>query len=817
MPAAPKSTAAKKKSPQKEASKSSDKAPKKAARKAPTPVVKKALVIVESPSKAKTIQKYLGRSYAVKASVGHIKDLPKSKLGVDVDKNFKPDYQVIKGKDKVIEDIKKVAEGVSEVYLAPDPDREGEAISWHLAEEIGSRGKKIHRVLFNAITKPAILEAMQNPVKLDEKKYNSQQARRILDRLVGYKISPLLWDKVRRGLSAGRVQSVAVSLVVDREAEIKAFKAEEYWTVNALFQKNQRPFLARLAKIDGKDPDLGNKETVDHLLGSLKDRDFTVTSVETKERQRRPQAPFITSKLQQEAARKLGFSAKKTMTLAQRLYEGVDLGDAGTHGLITYMRTDSVRITPDALTQVREHIEKTYGRDYMPEEPTIYKTKKSAQDAHEAIRPTSLEFPPEMVERFVERDEFRLYQLIWNRFIACQMNPAIYDQTTMELETKTSDGRQALLRVTGSNLKFPGFTAVYEEGHDEPQVKKTAAEGEEETIEPHSAQELPDLKEGEKHHPKEFQPEQHFTQPPPRYTDASLIKELEEKGIGRPSTYASILSNIQDREYVEKRENRYYPSELGIVVTDLLKQAFPEIMDVQFTAGMEEKLDLIEDGETDWVKMMKEFWKPFSKTLEQAKITMKDIKHQEIPTKHHCEKCGAVMMIKWGKLGQFLACSNYPECKFTAEFKKDEQGEIVILPREKSDKKCPKCGADLLIKNGKFGKFLACEKYPDCKHTEAITLGIACPICKEGELTQRMSRYRRVFYGCNKYPKCNFALWDKPFVATCPDCKFPILTEKTTKREGYMWKCPNKECGYKELKEPPGEVVAAGSETPAVA
>jgi DNA topoisomerase-1 len=793
------------------APKSATKTTKKAA------PVKKALIIVESPSKAKTIQKYLGRGYAVKASVGHIKDLPKSKLGVDVDKNFRPDYQVIKGKDKVIADIKKAAEGVSEVYLAPDPDREGEAIAWHVAEEIPKKGKKIYRVLFNAITKPAILEAMQHPVELDEKKFHSQQARRVLDRLVGYKISPLLWDKVRRGLSAGRVQSVALRMVVEREEEVKAFKPEEYWTVDLLFVHESKPFLARLAKVDGKDPDLTNGADVEKLIASLRDSDFNVTSVETRERHRRAHAPFITSKLQQEAARKLGFSAKKTMTLAQHLYEGIDLGENGTHGLITYMRTDSVRITPDAITELRGFIEKTFGKEYLPEEPILYKTKKSAQDAHEAIRPTNLTFTPEMVEKFMERDEFRLYQLIWNRFISCQMAPAVYDQTTMEITTKASDGRGVLSRVSGSRLKFAGFTAVYEESHDEHAASRKPATGGEEEIVHHqdSAQELPHLHEGERMKAQDLQPQQHFTQPPPHFTDASLIKELEEKGIGRPSTYASILSNIQDREYVEKRENRYFPTELGMVVTDLLKQAFPDILDVTFTAAMEDKLDLVEEGKTDWVKMMREFWKPFSKTLEQAKITMKDIKHQEIPTKHKCEKDGAVMVVKWGKLGQFLACSNYPECKFTAEFTKDAAGEIVILPREKSDKKCQKCGADMLIKSGKFGKFLACEKYPECKSTETITTGIKCPGCTEGELAQRMSRYRRVFYGCNRYPKCSYALWDKPIPGPCPQCNHPILTEKTTKREGYMHKCPNKECGFKEIKEPPPEHGTTATPPPA--
>ncbi|MEW6057525.1 MAG: type I DNA topoisomerase [Bdellovibrionota bacterium] len=764
----------------------------------------RALVIVESPSKAKTIKKYLGSGYTVKASVGHIKDLPKSKLGVDVDKSFKPDYQIIKGKDKVVEDLKKASADVTHIYLAPDPDREGEAIAWHMAEELPKKGKKIYRVLFNSITKPAILEAIKNPVPLDENKYHSQQARRVLDRLVGYKISPLLWDKVRRGLSAGRVQSVAVRLVVEREEEIKVFKPIEYWSLGVVFEKNAKPFVARLAKIDRENPELHDEKTVTTLIDEIKKTSFTVSSVVTRERQRKPLAPFITSRLQQDASSRYGFSAKKTMTLAQKLYEGVDLGDLGTHGLITYMRTDSVRISPEALAEARAFIEKTYGKQNLPQEPVVYKSKKSAQDAHEAIRPASLEFRPEVVEKFLDKDEFRIYQLIWNRFLACQMVPAVYDQTTMELVTKTKSNREVLLRVTGSNLKFAGFTLVYtEERTEATEPKNESDEAAEESTE--TAQELPQLKEGETEKPREFKPQQHFTQPPPRFSDAGLIRELEEKGIGRPSTYATILSNIQDREYVEKRENRYYPSELGIVVTDLLKQAFPEIMDVAFTAEMEEQLDRVEEGKTDWVKMMKAFWKPFSKTLESAKKTMKDIKHQEIPTEHKCEKCESITVIKWGKLGQFIACSRYPECKHTAEFKKDETGKIILLPREKSDKLCEKCQSAMLVKTGRFGKFLACERYPDCKSTQSITTGIACPKCVDGELAQRMSRYRRYFYGCNKYPKCNYALWDKPVAKPCPKCKHPILAEKITKRDGAFLKCPEKGCDHREAIEQPAE------------
>ncbi len=542
-------------------------------------VVKKALVIVESPSKAKTIQKYLGREYIVKASVGHVKDLPKSKLGVDPDKGFKVDYQLIPNKVKVIDELRKFAKDVPELYLATDPDREGEAIAWHINEELKSKGKKIHRVLFNAVTKPAVLEAMQKPLKLDSDKFHAQQARRVLDRLVGYKISPLLWDKVKRGISAGRVQSVALRMVVDREAEIKAFKPEEYWHIGGTFEKDGTTFDTRLFKVDAKDPELPSKSVVDGLLGALKGAKFSVRAIEQKERSRKPTAPFITSRMQQEAARKLGFSAKKTMALAQRLYEGVDLGDMGMNGLITYMRTDSVRIEPAALQSVREYIGQRYGKEFLPAEPHHYKSKKSAQDAHEAIRPTSMEFTPEKVQGFLEKDEFRLYQLVWNRFVASQMNPAVYDQTAIDVITKDSKGHEVVFRATGSVVKFAGFTAVYQDSEDDPDEEDRALK-------------IPSLKEGDSVKNTKFDPTQHFTQPPPRFSDASLIRDLEENGIGRPSTYATILSNLQDREYVEKRENRYYPSELGTVVTELLVQSFPDILNAEFTADMENQLAL---------------------------------------------------------------------------------------------------------------------------------------------------------------------------------------------------------------------------------
>lgn len=753
-------------------------------------MAKKALVIVESPSKAKTIQKYLGREYIVKASVGHIKDLPKSKLGVDPKKGFAVDYQLIPAKAKVLEELKKAAKLVPELFLATDPDREGEAIAWHIRGELKQKGKKIHRVLFNAVTKSSVLEAMKNPLELNEDKFHAQQARRILDRLVGYKISPLLWDKVKRGLSAGRVQSVALRIVVEREAEIKAFKPEEYWSILGQFKKDGVEFEARLFKSDGKDPILPNRDAVDTLLGNIKSANWKVESLDQKERTRKPAPPFITSRLQQEGARKLGFSAKKTMTLAQHLYEGVDLGELGTTGLITYMRTDSVRIEPTALQSVREYIEKTYGKPFLPAEAIVYKSKKSAQDAHEAIRPASLDFPPERIQHLVEKDAFRLYQLIWNRFVSSQMTPAVYDQTTLDLVARDKAGTPQQFRATGSVLKFQGFTAVYSEGTEE---------GDKAEHDNDHALKLPPIQPGDVVKNESYNPLQHFTQPPPRYTDASLIRDLEEKGIGRPSTYATILSNLQDREYVEKRENKYYPSELGTVVTELLVASFPDILSTEFTASMENQLDEIEEGKADWKKTLGKFWKPFEKTLEAAKKHMKNVKRLEVPTDIPCDKCGHKFVIKWGKLGSFLACSNYPECKGTQDFKKDDLGNIVIVPKEFTDKKCKKCENPMIVKSGKYGRFLACSDYPNCKYTAAITLGIPCPACQKGEIAQRRSRYGRVFYSCDQWPDCTFALWDKPINKPCPKCAFPILGEKITKRAGLLHKCTKKECDFIEV------------------
>ncbi len=632
---------------------------------------------------------------------------------------------------------------------------------------------------------------------------------------MGYKISPLLWDKVKRGLSAGRVQSVALRIIVEREKEVKAFKPEEYWEIAATFSKDGVDFLTRLFKLDGKNPELTSGPQTKAIIEAVKGKPFTVKAIERKERSRKASPPFITSTMQQDAARKLGFSAKKTMMLAQRLYEGVDLGDYGTSGLITYMRTDSVRTEPGALEAVRNYIKERYGAPSLPTEPNVYKSRKSAQDAHEAIRPTTLDFPPEKLKHFLEKDEFRLYQLVWNRFVSSQMTPAIYDQTSMDVTAKGKDGVEQTYRATGSVIKFPGFTAVY--GETATEEKEVVAKTEADESANDRALTLPkDIASGQTVTNKEFDPSQHFTQPPPRFTDASLIKDLEEKGIGRPSTYASILSNLQDREYVEKRENKYFPSELGTVVTDLLVESFPDVLNVTFTADMEDQLDAIEEGTKQYAETLGKFWKPFEKTLERAKKHMKNIKAQEVPTDIKCDKCQHIMVIKWGKLGSFLACSHYPECKNTQDFKKDDQGNITIVPKQYTDKKCEKCQSPMIVKSGKFGKFIACSDYPNCKSTQPFTIGVPCPVCKTGEIAEKQSRYRRLFYSCATWPKCNFAMWDKPVVKPCPDCKFPVLGEKITKRNGLVHKCPNKECKFMEIIDPnAGKPQMADEETEA--
>ncbi|HEU4381919.1 MAG TPA: type I DNA topoisomerase [Anaeromyxobacteraceae bacterium] len=781
-----------------------------------------ALVVVESPAKAKTIRKYLGRQYDVRASVGHVKDLPKSKMGVDVEKGFRPEYDVIKGKAKVLSEIKRAARKAERVLLATDPDREGEAIAWHIAEEIGAEGgdQRVRRVLFNEITKAAIQKAIEEPRSLDRAKFESQQARRILDRLVGYQISPILWRKVRRGLSAGRVQSVAVRLVVEREREIEAFKPEEYWSLEAELAAPQPPeFRARLVKLSGQKAEVKDGETSARLVEELQTAAFTVTAVERKERRRNPPPPFTTAKLQQEAANRLGFTAKKTMTLAQRLYEGVELGDEGSVGLITYMRTDSVRLSAEAVEAARRHIQERYGQDHLPESPNAYRTKqKAAQEAHEAIRPTSLEWTPERVapffEQMGERDMLRLYELVWNRFVACQMVPAVYDQTTVDIAA----GR-ATFRANGSVLKFPGYLAVYgarppdEEAGAEPEKAENG-----EAREKAEDRALPPLEPGMALQLRRLVPEQHFTQPPPRFNESSLVKELEEKGIGRPSTYAAILDVIQEKGYVEKVERNFRPTHLGVLVTEELVRAFPREMDVAFTAGMEEKLDEIEEGNAGWQAVLQDFYATFKEDLARAEVSMRDVKRQEIPTDLSCEKCGKPMVIKWGRMGEFLACSGYPECRNTMNFRR-EAGRIVPEKEEEVlvEEKCPECGAAMVMKRGRFGRFLACTRYPDCKGTRPVSIGVACPKGCGGQITERRSRRGRNFYGCSSYPNCDFVSWDRPRAEKCPRCGSPYLLDKYSKRDGPFVACPEKECGYRRSGDEGGEETGPAGAPPRAA
>lgn len=747
----------------------------------------KSLLIVESPAKARTLKGYLGKDFQVEASVGHVKDLPTGELGVDVENDFAPRYGVIRGKGKVIQKLKKAAQEADVIYLAPDPDREGEAIAWHVAEEISPKKSKkpLYRVMIHEITKKGIQEALAKPGRLDEDRYNAQQARRILDRLVGYQISPILWDKVRRGLSAGRVQSVALRLVVDREKEIRAFESEEYWTVDARLDGGVPPtFVSRLRKINGKPAELKTRNDAETVRDRASSEAFRLASVERKEKRRNPPPPFITSTIQRDAFRQLRFSAKKTMQVAQRLYEGVDV-EGQPVGLITYMRTDSTRLSADAVSACRDYIRETYGDAYVPAKPVVYKAKKGAQDAHEAIRPTSMEHTPERVKGYLESDQFRLYKLVWDRFVACQMLPALYDQTTFDVAAGPYE-----FRSVGSILKFRGFMAAYVEGLDEPDD----ASAEEERA-------LPELPEGSALSLKEVSSDQHFTQPPARFTESTLVKELEDKGIGRPSTYAQILSTLRDKGYVKMMERRFAPTDLGSLVTELLVDNFPQILDVGFTAQMEADLDHVEEGTREWHQLLKTFYAPFSQTLEKAARDMVNVKTREEPTDLLCEKCGKPMVIRWGRNGYFLACSGYPACKTTKEFQRRPDGTLEIVEGEPTGEQCPQCGADLVIRKGRFGRFVACTKYPECKHTRPVTTGVPCP--KEGcggELVEKRSKSGRTFYACDRYPTCTYAQWDRPIPRECPECGHPFLVEKFGK-QGSTVRCPRKGCGYKEEAE----------------
>jgi DNA topoisomerase-1 len=744
----------------------------------------KGLVIVESPAKASTLKRYLGKDMQVLASVGHIKNLPKSKLGVDIDNGYTPEFVTIKGKAKVIKEIKAAAKKADVIYLAPDPDREGEAIADHIASEIGE-GKILYRVTFNEITKKAVQAAIANPGVIDQNRVYAQNARRILDRLVGYKLSPLLWDKVRKGLSAGRVQSVALRLIVEREREIEKFKAVEYWTIEGSVEATDPPaFDIKLLHINGKKAEIGGEAEAATITEAIKKARLAINKIEKKERKRNPVPPFITSTLQQEASRKLRYNARRTMSIAQRLYEGLEVGEEGQVGLITYMRTDSTRIADEAVEATRAYVTAEYGAPYLPKEAVVYKTKKSAQDAHEAIRPTDVTRSPDKVKKFLSKEEFSIYELIWKRFVACQMSSAVMDVTTVDVETGPYT-----LRATGSIMKFAGFLKVYEEtvedkkGEDDDGKDKRLPET---------------IREGEALKLLTLEQNQHFTQPPPRYTEAALIRSLEEVGIGRPSTYAGIVSTIQEREYTTSDDRRLSPTELGTLVTDLLVENFPDILNTEFTAQMENELDQVEEGKKEWTKALDDFYKPFEIDLEKAKLNMRNVKAEAEKTDIVCDKCGKPMVIKFGRFGKFVACSGYPECKNTMKLAKDGsiQEKPEQLPDEPTDFTCPTCGKPMVKRHGRFGEFIACVDYPTCKTTKQIGIGVACP--REGcggELVRKMTRMRKVFYGCDQYPKCDFAVWDEPYQEKCPDCGHPFLVKKHLKK-GTFIRCPVKECGY---------------------
>ncbi|KKL93519.1 hypothetical protein LCGC14_1873870, partial [marine sediment metagenome] len=692
-------------------------------------------------------------------------------------------------------ELKAAAKKADKVFLAPDPDREGEAIAYHIASEVTTKGKEdsVFRVTFNEITKKAVLEAMENPGKLDMDKIDAQQARRVLDRLVGYNLSPLLWKKIQRGLSAGRVQSVAVRLVVDREREIEAFNQQEYWSIPAVFEGAAPPaFKAKLHRYkggllvtrtgeDGRQFLVTSDEQAEAISKEISAGPFSVSSVEKKKRKRSPYPPFITSTLQMEASRKLGFPAKKTMGLAQKLYEGVEFGSEGSVGLITYMRTDSVRLAAEAQNAARAYISKTFGDNYVPAKPPRYKSKAAAQEAHEAVRPTSMDRPPEVARKHLSRDQARLYELIWQRFIASQMKPAELEQTAVDIAV--NNDKDTAFRATGQVIKFHGFMALYTET-----VEDAATDDE------NGDAILPPLKEGDALTLKNMETKQHFTQPPPRYTEASLVKTLEEKGIGRPSTYASIMSTIVDRKYVERDKGRFSPTELGSIVNDYLVAQFPDLLDLEFTAKMETRLDHIETGKHKWDKVLKDFYKPFDKDLQRAAEDKTKVKPEDEATDEKCDKCGSDMVIRWGRHGRFLACTKYPECKNTRPLEGEGQPPVAEEPYEE---KCPKCGSDMVIKSGRFGKFIACTKYPECKTTKAIPTGVKCPE-DGGDLVERRTRKGKSFWSCANYPKCKYAIWNKPVAEPCPKCKAPFLVVKYKKDSDQYNACQDKECGYKE-------------------
>ncbi len=765
----------------------SSKTPKETRQKAGTA----SLVIVESPTKAKTLTQYLGKGYHVMASVGHVKDLPKSKFGIDIEHDFTPQYETIKGKVKVLSGIKAAGKNASAIYLASDPDREGEAIAWHIAEELQSnRAAPIFRVLVSEITKKGVAAAMQAPTQIDMNKVNAQQARRVLDRIVGYKISPLLWEKIRYGLSAGRVQSVAIRLICEREVLIAAFVSLESWSVSVLLEtRNQtkdlgEQFWARLVEQGGQPLALSTQQEADTIVSALTPLSYHVSDIEKKERRQKPQPPFITSRLQQDAVRQLHFAPEKTMRIAQQLYEGIETRAEGPVGLITYMRTDSVRVSPDFQQETLAWISATYGETYSPATPNVYKSKKQAQEAHEAIRPTGLSRDPERVREDLTSDQYRLYQLIWNRYIASQMAPAVLDVTRLHITAG-----DFLLRATGTQVRFKGFTIVYQEGREE-------------SLPPDETQGgvlLPYVSTGQTLFACNIEPKQHFTQPPPRYNEALLIHDLEEQGIGRPSTYATILSTLQQRKYVERQEGRFFTTDLGRMVNEMLVAHFPDIVNVAFTAQMEDRLDQIEEGAAEWVETVRDFYGPFSQHLEAARKEMRNMKTDQKPTDIPCKQCGKTMVIKWGRFGKYLACSGYPDCKNTQEFEETGNG-IKIVPKDTpTDQVCAECGKPLVIKTSKFGRFLGCSGYPECKHTQPLGTDVVCPETGcDGQIVEKRSRKGKVFYSCSRYPACTFALWDRPLSRACPQCQAPYLVEKAGRGGQVQVCCASRACGYRE-------------------
>jgi DNA topoisomerase-1 len=768
----------------------------------------KNLLIVESPAKTRTLKKFLGRQYAVEASLGHIRDLVKKDMGIGP--QYEPRYEVLADKKEVVKKLRAAAKLAEVIYLAPDPDREGEAIAWHIAEVLGRDPETVKRVTFNEITRRAVLKALETPGAIDHRKVDAQQARRVVDRMLGFKLSPLLWEKVKQGLSAGRVQSVALKMVCDRQAEIDVFVPEEYWIIGADLQATQPPpFNARLLRIDGKKAEVGDGETAARVARDLESGRFVVAKVERKESKQRPAPPFITSRLQLEAARRYGFSVKRTMILAQGLYEGRDIGDRGSVGLITYMRTDSTRVAEEALDASREHIAATYGAAALPDKPNVYQSKKGAQDAHEAIRPTSFDLPPDAVRDFLKPDEHKLYKLIWERFIASQMLPAVFDVTQVDIENGPY-----VLRATGKVMRSPGYLAVYRETPDEDSAAaEDAAEGM-----------LPPVAEGQELERLRIASEQKFTQPPAQYSEATLVKALEENGIGRPSTYATILATLTDRDYGERIEGRFRPTALGALVNGMLQKGFHDILNEGYTAALEEQLDRIEDGEVAWKQAVADFDRKFSQDLETAGEQMPNVKKDGVPIDELCPTCGSPLLMRFGRYGTFIGCSNYPDCKYTRDLaapapaakpangngQSEETADAAPAAAEEQVPPCEICGKPMALRRSRYGTFYGCTGYPECKNLrktgpkpqEPKPTGVTCPECGKGEMQEKSSRRGKTFWSCSRYPDCKCALWKKPVLRPCPSCGATFLLEKTTKRNGTQYICNTEGSGYVEDAEP---------------